>query len=209
MEDRPKSNQHLCKHQLPCAIHTLYGFARGAIIGIGIRGVLTLLSMILKGKLFKDPLFILNTFKKSNLKLVAFLSGMIGLYRAVLCFLRSQTKNERISTFVAGFASGLPLLFEDRDTRVLYALYILVRAGDCIVKFLVAKKHVPKIPYIIDVLFGAAITVLHYARVWEPENLNKGYYSMLNRFFVKPNDKILADMTGWEDKMKAIKAKAK
>ncbi|CAG9317482.1 unnamed protein product [Blepharisma stoltei] len=198
-------SQQLCKHELPCWKHTLFGFARGAIIGLIVRSFLTLLTMLLKKKIFKDPLYILNIFKKNNLRMVGFLSGMIGLYRAVLCFLRKKTGNEKISSFLAGFASGIPLLFEERESRVLYALYILVRAGDAVVKHLVANGYLPKIPHIIDGLFIAAISVLHFARVWEPWNINKGYMNMLNRFITGHNDRVLIDMTGYSDKLFGFK----
>jgi hypothetical protein len=140
-------------------------------------------------------------FAKENMKLVYFLGGMIGLHRSTLCLLRHYTNNEKISSFFAGFASGIPLIFEHPDNRMLFSMYLLVRAGDTICKYLVSQGLVPKIPKFIELVYIFSLSVLIYAGVFHPESTNKGFLGLMNRLVREPNDIVYIDMTGFRDKM--------
>lgn len=182
-------------------MNALGGFVRGASIGLIIRGVITLISGLFRRTLFKNPASILKMFSKNNLRIVFFLSGMVGVHRAVLCALRRYTNNEKISSFWAGAVGAIPLAFEDSESRVLYALYLLIRSFDSVCKYLVTNKLVPVIPHFVELLFIFSITVLHYTKVWNADCLNKGYLSLLNKFMKEPNDKVYLDMIGYGDKL--------
>ena len=191
----------LCKHKRSCVANSALGYVRGGIIGLSIRAIITLLVGIFRKTLFKNPLgLVLKIFHKENMRLVFFLSGTIGVYRSVLCLLRRITNNEKISSFFAGFASGIPLLFEEPESRVLYSLYVFVRSMDTVFKFLVAKKIFPKVTNFMEFMFVVSISIMHYTRVWNSDCLNRGYLNMLNRFTREPNDPIYTDMIGYGDK---------
>lgn len=190
-----QENPHqLCKHKHSCIVNTLMGAVRGGVIGLGIRGVLSLFSLVLKRRIFKDPKSILSIFSKSNLKLPCLLASMVVLFRGTLCLCRKYTKDEEISAFAAGFASGIPLCVESSGNRVVYSLYVLAKALDVAVKHLVKLGYLPKIPYFPDILYGISMTILQFARVWEPDCVNKGYYSMTKKFMIEPNDHVLGVM---------------
>ena len=197
MEDK----HSLCKHPNSCLWNAINGYIRGASIGLIIRAAITIISGLFRRTLFKNPASLLKMFSKENMRIVAFLCGMVGIHRTVLCFLRRYTNSEKISSFVAGVCSGIPLIVEDKESRVLYSLYMLIRSFDAICKYLVAQKIVPKVPYMIEYLFIFAITVLHYARAWHPDCINKGYGNVLNRFLKEPNDPLYIDMVGYTDKL--------
>jgi hypothetical protein len=190
----------LCKHPRGCLINSLNGYIRGGCIGLLIRGVITLFAGIIRRKIFKDPKFMLKVFQPKSLRLVYFLSGMIGLYRTSICILRRLTNNEKISSFFAGLISSIPLLFEETESRLMYSLYLLVRALDVLINHLLEKKVIPPIKYFVEMNFVFAMAVLQYNRVWNPDCVNKGYFGFLSKFMSEPNDSILLDMIGYTDR---------
>ena len=198
MEDK----HSLCKHPGSCIINALKGFFRGAVIGLGIKAAIALVFGIFRRTIFKHPALLLKIFSKENLRLVFFLSGTIGVQRSVLCLLRRLTNNERISSFVAGFCGGIPLAFENTESRVAYSLYMLARSLDAICKYLVSKNLLPKIPYAIEMVYMFSLSTLHYTKIWNSDCLNKGYYNMIVRFLREPNDPYYIDMTGVSDHLR-------
>ena len=191
----------LCKHPGPCLHNSLKGFFRGAVIGLGIRTAIALVFGLIKRTLIKNPMSILKIFSSSNMKLVYFLSGMIGFHRSALCIARHYTNNEKISSFIAGFASGVPLLVEESETRMLFSMYLLVRAADTVCKYLVSNGIVPKIPKFIEIVYILALGILIYSGAYHPESTNKGFLSLMARLVREPNDWIYIDMVGFRDKM--------
>lgn len=171
------------------------------MIGLGVRAAIGLIMGLLKRTIFKNPASLLKIFSKENMKLVYFLSGMVGVHRSVLCILRRFTNCEQKSSFFAGFASGLPLLFEESESRVLFSLYMLVRAGDAFCKFLVDYKIVPRVPKFIEIVYFVSLSVLIYLRVFHPETANKGFSNLMGRLVREPNDKVYLDMTGYFDRL--------
>lgn len=189
----------LCKHHDSCLINSIKGFIRGALIGLGVRAAIGLIMGLLKRTIIKNPASLLKIFSKDNMKLVYFLSGMVGVHRSSLCILRRFTNCEQKSSFLAGFAGGLPLLFEESDSRVLFSLYMLVRAGDAFCKFLVNMRIVPKVPNLIEIVYIASLCVLIFLRVFHPETVNKGFANLMGRLVSEPNDKVYLNMTAYFD----------
>ena len=190
----------LCKHKGSCLINALKGYLRGALIGLGIRTIIAIIFGLLKRTIFKNPMVLLKIFAKENMRLVYFLSGMIGVHRSVLCLMRRYTNNEKVSSFVAGFFGGLPLILEDADSRITYGLYILVRGLDALCKFLVSTGKVPKVPYLLEILYILSMTILVDSKAHNPECLNKGFSSMVNKMMKEPNDPVYVDFSGYHDK---------
>ena len=191
----------LCKHPNSCFWNAINGYVRGASLGLILRAAITIIAGLFRRTLIKNPASILKMFSKENMRIVIFLSGMVGVHRTILCLLRRYTHNERISSFVAGFCSAIPLIVEDGESRVLYSLYMLIRSFDAICKYLVSHNIVPKIPHCIEYLYILSTTVLHYSKVWHPDCVNKGYGNVLNRFMKEPNDHFYIDMIGYTDKL--------
>ncbi|OMJ93213.1 hypothetical protein SteCoe_3914 [Stentor coeruleus] len=192
-------NQVLCRHKGNCLQNALKGFVRGTIIGLGIRAAITLVLGLLKRTIIKNPLSFLKMFSKDNLRIVWFLSVMVGVYRSVLCYMRRKTKDEKLSSFVAGFASSIGLIFEESESRTLYALYLLVRSLDALCKYLVANKKISSIPNAIEGLYTLSMLILVHSRVFDPDALNHGFYNVINRFMKEPNDVVFLDMIGHSD----------
>ena len=191
----------LCKHPDSCLKNSLRGFIRGAIIGLGIRAAIGIVLGLIKRTIIKNPASLLKIFSKENMKLVYFLTGMVGVHRSVLCISRTFTNCEKKSSFLAGLASGVPLLFEESESRVLFSLYMLVRAGDAFCKYLVSAGFVPRVPKFMEIVYIAALSVLIYVRVFHPEATNKGFSNIMGRIIREPNDMVYIDMSGFYDKI--------
>lgn len=189
MESTVPGKHSLCKHSRPCVENALFGFLRGGVIGLVARAVLTLLGLILKRRLFKNPALIFSIFSKEKLRLVGFLSLMVGLFRCSLCTARRVTSNEKLSACIAGFIAGLPVAIEGVESRVLYSLYLIVRGMDALVKWAVANGRLPYVPYFYNILFIVATTFLHQTNTFDFECMNVGYANLLKRFLFDVNDK--------------------
>lgn len=190
----------LCKHTDSCLKNSFRGFFRGAVIGLGVRAVIGIIMGLIKRTIIKNPASLLKIFSKDNMKLVYFLSGMIGVHRSVLCISRTVTGCEKKSSLFAGLASGVPLLFEESESRVLFSLYMLVRAGDAFCKYLLSTGLVPRVPKFIEMVYFASLSVLIYVRIFHPEATNKGFSNLMGRLVKEPNDTVYLDMTGFFDK---------
>ena len=91
----------LCKHPDSCISNAIKGFIRGLFISTGFKLAVSLAKAIIKFKIFTDPKSVLKL-SYSDLNLIFFLSGLIGIQRSVLCTLRRLTNNEKLSSFFSG-----------------------------------------------------------------------------------------------------------
>lgn len=190
----------LCKHPGPCLHNSAKGFVRGAVLGLSLRAAIALVFGLIKGSLAKNPKSLLKIFASSNMKLVYFLSGMIGFHRSAICIARHYTKNEKLSSFIAGLASGVPLLVEEAETRMLFSMYLLVRAADTACRYLVSQELLPKVPKFIEFVYIFALSILIYAGVYHPDCTNKGFLALISKIITEPNDWVYYDMAGFKDK---------
>lgn len=193
---QPKS--HLCKHSNSCLINSCKGLVKGAFIAISFRIVINFLKVALK--LFRNPSNLLK-FSKADLRFGLFLSFMISIQRFALCFLRRYTNNEKISSFISGFLSGIPLAFESSQNRVFYSLYLLTRAMETLLKSFVSQKKLPYIPYAYEALYSISFSFLVFTRVWNTECLSPSFYSFTNKLFPFKLDYVQINMTGVGDKI--------
>ena len=195
-----EAKHSLCKHHPSCFINALKGYFRGACIGLIIRAGITVLSALIKRTIFKNPSVLLKMFTKDNLRVVGFLSGMIGVYRTIICIARRLTNDEKISSFLAGFCSSVPLLFEHKGSRLIYSLYLLVRSGETVVNYLIDQEALPTIPGFYNILYAISWFVLAYSKAWHSDCLSHAISNLFMSIMKEPNDFLLLDMVGYTDK---------
>jgi hypothetical protein len=188
-----------CKHKSPdCASNAIHGFLSNFKIGLMIRGVITLLQLLLgKAKITKLTL-------SGQLKFPVFLASFAFVAKIVLCFLRRlRGKDDGINSFACGFIAGLTVLINnDVGTRKMFALYLFARAYDATYRCLDERSLVPRLP-IFDkyqhLMFTVIVNLLFSWLYFFERNRNipVSFYAFLNYTFTAfkgNNDHIFRDI---------------
>ena len=185
-----------CRHKSPdCVTNAVQGLISNFKTGIKIRLAFTLLQVLLRGgKLNKIKL-------TDQLRFPAFLSAFAFVMKLVLCTLRRvRGKDDGINGFLAGALAGLTLLINnDKNTRKLFALYLLSRAYGAIYSSLEARDSVPKwknqhLAFLV--LINSMFYWLYFFE-YKHCKVSQSYWAAVNNtytVFKVPNDTIMRDI---------------
>ncbi|XP_006823451.1 transmembrane protein 135-like, partial [Saccoglossus kowalevskii] len=180
--DRMKSSvkHRLCKHQFGCIHYILNGFLRNFWMGYGIQTALTFIGTI--PAMFKNPRYIYRYFYKSlissdSLGLGVFLGLLSSLFRAVCCVLRwFRNKDDKIHGLIAGFISGLSMVYYKSSSIALYVAFKLLE----LVYFKgVDAGTVPYFKHGDSILYTISTAINLHLAVFEPHNLRPSYWNFL------------------------------
>jgi len=91
----------MCKHKRGCIYNVVQGIIKSIMLGYGIKyGINILLGLLKPSKLIENVLSVETLINSS--RFAAFLVLFNSLYKIVLCTMRRFTKNDKISSIIAG-----------------------------------------------------------------------------------------------------------
>ncbi|KAJ2609914.1 hypothetical protein H4S08_003844, partial [Coemansia sp. RSA 1365] len=123
-----------CQHKdTSCWQNSFRGFIKAYIVGFGVKYGLSIVPHLLSLRAFRRPSLLLRGFSSDTYSFAAFLSVLIGSYKAFLCTirrLRGNKGNDHINALVAGMLAGLVSAKLDRNStrRKTISLYLFSRA---------------------------------------------------------------------------------
>ncbi|KAJ2780118.1 hypothetical protein H4R18_003622 [Coemansia javaensis] len=123
-----------CQHEdTSCVQNSIRGFIKAFLVGFGVKAGLSAASQLLSLRAFTRPRLLLSGFSRDTLGFAAFLSTLIGSYKAFLCaarHIRGSRSSEYTNALVAGMLAGLvsAKLDRNRSRRTAIALYLCTRA---------------------------------------------------------------------------------
>jgi hypothetical protein len=181
-----------CKHRSPdCITNAVHGFLSNLKTGLMIRGVITLLSILLKKQKITEISLL------GQLVFPCFLASFAFVLKFVLCFLRRyRGKDDGLNAFAAGFLAGFTLLInKDEHTRKMFALYLLARAYDSTQTILDEKGIIPNLGKNQHMIW---LIVVNLTILWSffmefNKNLSPSWYGIMNNLYSihkEPNERI-------------------
>ncbi|KAJ2716100.1 hypothetical protein H4R19_000835 [Coemansia spiralis] len=123
-----------CQHEATsCTQNSVRGFAKAFLVGLALKYGLSTAPHLLSLRVLTRPSLLLRGLSRDTLSFAAFLSTLIGSYKAFLCAMRhvcGSRSSEYTNALVAGLLSGLvsAKLDRDRSRRTTIALYLSTRA---------------------------------------------------------------------------------
>jgi len=180
-------------------INILKTFGRDFLLAWTVRGgvgLLPVLMRLIKSRKYFCTLehFFIFRFQIGPAILAAFgrpatrFGLFIACYFALFKFLedliaKSRQKKDRWNSFIAGALASITLRIETEDLRWSFAQYLAVRAGQCVVEHLVARK--PWLSRYVSagdsLLFAICSGQLVYAFIVRPDTLDPDYSAFLTR----------------------------
>ncbi|KAJ1730160.1 hypothetical protein LPJ61_003168 [Coemansia biformis] len=129
-----RSRTARCKHEATsCSQNSARGFVKAFLVGFGVKYGLSTAPHLLTLRVLTRPSLLLRGLSRDTLSFAAFLSTLIGSYKAFLCAMRhvcGSRSSEYTNALVAGMLSGLvsAKLDRDRSRRTAIAMYLCTRA---------------------------------------------------------------------------------
>ncbi|KAJ2079610.1 hypothetical protein H4R24_003651 [Coemansia sp. RSA 988] len=123
-----------CQHEdTSCWQNSIRGFIKAYIVGFSVKYGLNIVPHLLSLRAFKRPSLLLRGFCSDTYSFAAFLSVLIGSYKAFLCTLRrlrGEEGNDHINALIAGMLAGIVSAKLDRSPtrRKAISLYLFSRA---------------------------------------------------------------------------------
>ncbi|EFA81009.1 hypothetical protein PPL_05844 [Heterostelium album PN500] len=171
----------LCKHRGSCIQSCLKVWARGLLIGYGMRASLALLSGLVMRRLYKNPRKLINQslLHKDPIGFGLFLAFYTGGFKAINCLLRAiRGKEDGWNSLIAGFFSGAAMMFS-KSTEM--ALYLFARALESVFNAAHKRGLIKSWKHGDSALFCFCTTVMFYAFVWEPKTVRPSYLKFLSK----------------------------
>ncbi|EGG21868.1 hypothetical protein DFA_01754 [Cavenderia fasciculata] len=188
LDDSQQDKNRLCKHRGSCIHSTLYTWARGLLIGYGLRASMALLSAIFIRRLYKNPRKLVNQtlLHKDPIGFGLFLAFYTGGFKGVNCLLRAiRQKEDGYNSAIAGFVAGASMMFS-KSTEV--ALYLFARALESLFNAAWKRGYVKSWKHGDTALFCFCTSVMFYAFVWEPNTVRPSYLKFLSKVAGKDRD---------------------
>lgn len=142
---------------------------------------MAVLQNLLTGGLKRHPRLLWQLLiERDTLRFATFFGLMIGSFKAVLCGMRRYRKqDDGWNSAVAGAVSGLALLIDERQRRIVIALYMSCRAMQFVHQKLLKERMVPAIPHGETLLMALCNTQILYSWMCYPETMNRSYYEWI------------------------------
>jgi len=168
----------LCKHKESCWSFTLRGFFRGFMIGCGLRGTLTFLSLLFLKKMYRNPKKLLElSFGSKTTNFGLFLGFFVGCWKGIACLLRNiRVRDDEINSIVAGAVAGLSILFS-RSTEI--SMYCLSKGVEAIFVSMTKKGVMKPLPHPDVFMFAIGTGIIFYCCSLEPYNLRPSYWRFM------------------------------
>jgi len=168
----------LCKHKKSCYQFTLRSFFRGFMIGCGLRGSLTFLSLLFLNKMYKNPKKLLElSFGPKTTSFGLFLAFFVSAWKGVACLLRNvRVHDDEFNSLIAGFLAGISIIFS-RSTEI--SMYCLSKGVEAVFNACVNRGLLKSLPHGEVLLFSLGTGLIFYNCTLEPFNLRFSYWNFL------------------------------
>eukprot|EP00455_Lapot_gusevi_P028538 TRINITY_DN3048_c0_g1_i3.p1 TRINITY_DN3048_c0_g1~~TRINITY_DN3048_c0_g1_i3.p1 ORF type:complete len:446 (+),score=97.67 TRINITY_DN3048_c0_g1_i3:102-1439(+) len=137
------------------------------------------------GLLLKKPVETTLQTSKAVVMSASFLTTFQASFWTILCLGRNTFQRDtRITTLLAGFISGLAVLFEKKGRRAELMIFCMPRVLELTWKMLAKNQYLPEsVAHGHLALFSAAMAVIMTFYQHEPTTIKESYYKAMKKFF--------------------------